>query len=288
MPSSFAHSLGLSRNLSKISQDTGPCPSSLDIVATAPSSPTHTSHRSVLSVSQLSDSSVSSVDSSVTSTSTASNSTQATSVSSSRRSSVSHTYLAPTPDVGNKETHAQANCVPPRPLSVRKEASTGPVTPRRTQASKLGIGTPLTASRSKLHPLDNNVSSPDATKAEDTSLTATCTERFQTPRHLIHRSQTTSLGQSPHDDAFSTSNPAGFLKGHRRAQSSIEVGSLSPNMRSPMTPHTRWNDLGKSGLPPAHRGVRTMEEKKAYLETMISNVDALVEGIQKQGIFGLG
>jgi len=35
-------------------------------------------------------------------------------------------------------------------------------------------------------------------------------------------------------------------------------------------------------------GTRTMEEKKALLGSMLGNVDALVEGVRKAGIWGLG
>ena len=34
--------------------------------------------------------------------------------------------------------------------------------------------------------------------------------------------------------------------------------------------------------------IRTTEEKKALLGTMLGNVDALVEGVRKAGIWGLG
>lgn len=35
-------------------------------------------------------------------------------------------------------------------------------------------------------------------------------------------------------------------------------------------------------------GTRTMEEKKAILGGMMGNVDTLVEGVKKAGIWGLG
>jgi len=37
-----------------------------------------------------------------------------------------------------------------------------------------------------------------------------------------------------------------------------------------------------------HFGVRTAEEKKEILGGMLGNVDALVEGVRKAGIWGLG
>ncbi|KAI6034980.1 hypothetical protein F5J12DRAFT_710477 [Pisolithus orientalis] len=36
-----------------------------------------------------------------------------------------------------------------------------------------------------------------------------------------------------------------------------------------------------------HKGVRTTDEKKEILGTMLGNVDALVEGVRKAGIWGL-
>lgn len=38
----------------------------------------------------------------------------------------------------------------------------------------------------------------------------------------------------------------------------------------------------------AVRAVRTAEEKKEILGSMLGNVDALVEGVRKAGIWGLG
>ncbi|KAJ2977530.1 hypothetical protein NUW54_g11408 [Trametes sanguinea] len=42
-----------------------------------------------------------------------------------------------------------------------------------------------------------------------------------------------------------------------------------------------------SGGGGAKRGPRTMEEKKEILGSMLGNVDALVEGVRKAGIWGL-
>lgn len=46
-------------------------------------------------------------------------------------------------------------------------------------------------------------------------------------------------------------------------------------------------DRGDRTMPPPSTGVKSMAEKKAFLGTMLGNVDALVESIQKAGILGL-
>jgi len=43
----------------------------------------------------------------------------------------------------------------------------------------------------------------------------------------------------------------------------------------------------EAGIPTQDRP-RTTEEKKELLGTMLGNVDALVEGVRKAGIWGLG
>lgn len=67
------------------------------------------------------------------------------------------------------------------------------------------------------------------------------------------------------------------------------------------TPRTQEGAIGKNGQSPrlheselavedCHRYsdiVRTTDEKKEILGTMLGNVDALVEGVRKAGIWGL-
>ncbi|KAI0700607.1 cell division control protein 14, SIN component-domain-containing protein [Cytidiella melzeri] len=274
--------------------------SSVQQTPTAPSSPVHSSshqqsHRSALSVSQLSDSSVSSVDSCTTTSTAASNSTRATSVSS-RRSSVSTgstpapiSPLAPSPTIVEKPRHARSGSAQPRTVSMLKyEGEFRLLRPKNAQA-KLGVGTPrLPSSRPKLARIDNTVLSPDDTEHEDsgnsTSSLNTRLEELQTPRQIVQRTQAMSLGQL---GAPSTPN-ASAQRGHRRAQSSIEIGSVlsSPMMRSPTASPGGSKESSKV-LSPAKSGVRTMQEKKAFLGTMLGNVDALVESIQKAGVLGL-
>jgi len=49
------------------------------------------------------------------------------------------------------------------------------------------------------------------------------------------------------------------------------------------------DEAGESAKLIGRKGkIRTTEEKKALLGTMLGNVDALVEGVRKAGIWGLG
>ena len=288
------------------------------VIPTAPNSPVHPSaqHRPALSVSQLSDSSVSSIDSYSTASTAASNSTKATSVSS-RSSSVMSTPasvppLAPSPNIHEKAGHSRTRSAQLQPLSALKIAEQPkPPSPKHAQ-SKLGVGTPHPANRTKLRRIDTNMLSPsenvrDENEPGTNSLAARLEDlQLQTPRQLVPRIQTSSLGQI--GTPATPLNPSALrLVGHRRAQSSIEVGSIprtpashpdsfksppmSPTSSIPLSPTgssaSRSKESGRA-LPPVVSGLRTMQEKKAFLGTMLGNVDALVESIQKAGILGLG
>jgi hypothetical protein len=56
-------------------------------------------------------------------------------------------------------------------------------------------------------------------------------------------------------------------------------------MRSPTASVSGAKEGGKTSLS-AKSGIRSMQEKKAFLGTMLGNVDALVESIQNAGILG--
>ncbi|KAH9854842.1 CDC14-domain-containing protein [Lenzites betulinus] len=77
---------------------------------------------------------------------------------------------------------------------------------------------------------------------------------------------------------------------HRRTQSLADVLTDSP-MRMPGTelklgPRSASSPTAAAS-PGAKKGPRTMEEKKEILGSMLGNVDALVEGVRKAGIWGL-
>ncbi|KAI8989907.1 cell division control protein 14, SIN component-domain-containing protein [Trametes punicea] len=80
------------------------------------------------------------------------------------------------------------------------------------------------------------------------------------------------------------------FKLHRRTQSLADVAT-EPSMHMPgMEPSLGIKMGPRSASTPtggAKKGPRTMEEKKEILGSMLGNVDALVEGVRKAGIWGL-
>ncbi|KAI0705742.1 cell division control protein 14, SIN component-domain-containing protein [Cerioporus squamosus] len=109
-------------------------------------------------------------------------------------------------------------------------------------------------------------------------------------------------GKESHTQPLSPSSfetPKASSKLHRRAQSladfsssespSYSPGSSSGSGLSPVKgagPRSASTPTGGAGLG-EKRGPRTMQEKKEILGTMLGNVDALVEGVKKAGVWGL-
>ena len=81
--------------------------------------------------------------------------------------------------------------------------------------------------------------------------------------------------------------PKASSKLHRRTQSLADFGSDSPAHGSPGAGLKTGPRSASSPTPGANRGARTMQEKKEILGTMLGNVDALVEGVKKAGVWGL-
>lgn len=79
--------------------------------------------------------------------------------------------------------------------------------------------------------------------------------------------------------------PNAFTRGHRRAQSSCDVLMSSPASPPPLSPPA--NIVSKDGSSCGSVATRSMEEKKEILRGMMSNADALLEGMNKVGIWGL-
>ncbi|KAJ8483010.1 hypothetical protein ONZ51_g4973 [Trametes cubensis] len=77
---------------------------------------------------------------------------------------------------------------------------------------------------------------------------------------------------------------------HRRTQSLADVVTESPMRMSGLeaTPNLKMGPRSASTpTGSAKKGPRTMEEKKEILGSMLGNVDALVDGVRKAGIWGL-
>ncbi|CAL1700051.1 unnamed protein product [Somion occarium] len=233
-------------------------------IPTAPNSPANLSTRSTIGSTELSDSPSSSY-SSASDITTASNSTYATSFSSSSFNGSSSPVESNSPPKsasvipGLKPSPRIITPAYPRSM-LRKDIDFVPITPKKAQISKLGVGTPRLPSKQReaLTPRTN----------QDDSRTHRRTDSVQTPRKPSSRLSPVNLGLlSP-----PTSKTSGFQKGHRRAQSSIDT-------QMPLQP--------PAFALPRPSGARTMEEKKEILGGMLGNVDALVDGVRKAGIWGL-
>ncbi|KAI0797152.1 cell division control protein 14, SIN component-domain-containing protein [Abortiporus biennis] len=248
--------------------------SSTLMVPTAPNSPTKGR-----STSQLSDSSVSSLSStySTDSSSTAASfSTYATSFSSSSfaASSTLHEpqpsptkrttsapdseYFEPNKSILMLEQPQQSKSL----LMLRKDIDYVPLSPKKTPYGKIGVGTPKLPSL-KQREIFSAESQQPSTPVPRSPTKSRPQSRFVTPAH-------TRLAL---DNLAVNGEASPFKKSHRRGQSSVDV---------PMARYTPIpNDDAR--VP----GTRTMEEKKEILGSMLGNVDALIQGVQKAGIFGL-
>lgn len=143
---------------------------------------------------------------------------------------------------------------------LRKEVDFVPISPKKAPAMKLGLGIPRVPSRQR-----ENTAFEDSVYSEAPRSPGALD---RTPRKTPSRLGPTK--SAPH--CLEEPKPDGFKRGHRRAQSSIDI--RLPSM--PVLPDPRTS------------GTRTMEEKKEFLGSMLGNVDALVEGVRKAGIWGLG
>lgn len=73
------------------------------------------------------------------------------------------------------------------------------------------------------------------------------------------------------------------LSKHRRARSDLDFGAAAAAIQA------RTSSSGAVLQRALHRkATKTHEEKKELLGTLLGNVDALVEGVRQQGIWGLG
>ncbi|THG95877.1 hypothetical protein EW026_g5847 [Hermanssonia centrifuga] len=263
--------------------------SSSILVPTAPNSPTQPSHRSSLSVSQWSDFSTSS-SSSGSDSSNVSVSTTATSLPSSRSPSVAPEEPLSQPSSVSIIPGLQPslrNVTPPQPRSLqalRHDAETAVLSPRKAQILKLGFGTPRSASRLK-QTTSGSLQPSEDVPSEDAVNPLNCAPRDpSTPRKALRPLNTSNLGHLLSRGALALEGelpdqtPARPARGHRRAQSSMDI-----RVDPPMSPPAQAKVTALATC-----GVRSVEEKKEMLRGMMSNVDSLLESMSKVGILGLG
>ncbi|EKM59856.1 uncharacterized protein PHACADRAFT_250626 [Phanerochaete carnosa HHB-10118-sp] len=263
-------------------------------VATVPNSPISSGHsRNALSASQMSDSSVGSDVSSSSAWSHVSTSTTATTASAtSHKSSASDkSELTPSPPMRSghrkalsremSEITSRPFAFPPKGLDFTPQTPAG-----KSVLTPLSPNTPRPTVRLRQHSSGNSVVAGEERSSER-----------KTPKRLPLR--VTNPGETRHSDP-STPVPLLPARGRRRAQTvsaSSERAQSAPILpKSPGTDRTDPMDIitpsttGNVDVFSAARrpGVKTMDEKKAILGSMMGNVDTLVEGVRRAGIWGLG
>ncbi|TCD60444.1 hypothetical protein EIP91_010061 [Steccherinum ochraceum] len=240
-------------------------PKDIDLIPTAPNSPVKPSSRSTthssISSGRSSSSSSFSTDSGYGS-SFSMTSFNGTSTPKDQSPAGTSKSTSPFPSI----KPSSRGLTPPTPVKPRslgmlkKDVDYTPISPRKAQVSKLGLGVPRVPSKQR-----EVFSSEENTDPDDSMRTPSSQspdKSYQSPFNML----------SPEKPKISGSN----RPGHRRGQSSVDVAETPVPIRPP--------------LPSTSRplGTRTMEEKKEILGGMLGNVDALVEGVRKAGVWGLG
>ncbi|KAI0650929.1 cell division control protein 14, SIN component-domain-containing protein [Trametes meyenii] len=133
-----------------------------------------------------------------------------------------------------------------------------------------------------------------ASSLSSLSSTSTTSTTAEEPKPSTPRAARAVLDNTRKSKEFQTPRPASKL--HRRTQSLADVMTESPaRLPGPATELGAGLKVGpRSASSPTAAAVgstkvgpRTMEEKKEILGSMLGNVDALVEGVRKAGIWGL-
>lgn len=250
---------------------------------TAPSSPTGTdagsgrAHtRNALSMSQSSDSSVGSDASTSSAASRASASTSATSTSASTRDDDAPAGPAPlaASPVIRAARHRKA---PSRNSSSDGGGSSGGTPARPLAFLRRDLDFVPQTPGGKYAPPSPPGSTPRGTAPADSE--------WKTPRRLPPRM--TSLGAAgPPPCEPRTPVPLGRARGYRTQRADGQSAPASPS--APEWDAGAPGEVSAGNARAGRQGVRTMEEKRAILGSMMGNVDALVEGVKKAGIWGLG
>lgn len=287
-------------------------------IPTAPNSPsslntsTNTSTRSMTSSTDFSDSPSSSYSSTsstwdaktTSSIESCESSTYATSFSSGSfegSSTPVESSPSPAPKSTAPASKASRLITPPSAarsrslLMLRKEVDFIPTTPKKAQISGLGVGMPRSSSLARTSSKPSSAQDRKERGEREVFTSRTNQEHtpiqrhsrmhslqsLETPVKVPSRLNTSNLNTtvtssnsllSPPNSPPPVSKP--FQKGHRRGQSSIDTQGLLTSV---------------SAVPPVStkNGARTMEEKKEILGGLLGNVDALVDGVRKAGIWGL-
>lgn len=175
---------------------------------------------------------------------------------------------------------------------VQKELDFGLITPKKAQIAGLGKGAAPPIPNRTSSNLDNP-SRPIFPSSSSTSASTSASDTSNPPSTGI-----TTITSINHRPSLSTRMSSSGLNGTNGARSprryrDAETGRIMVSPRSEKEKEDKAqlrHGLGVSGLN-GIRGssiVKSTEEKKELLGSMLGNVDALVEGVKKAGIWGLG
>ncbi|KAG8936169.1 hypothetical protein FRC02_004197 [Tulasnella sp. 418] len=150
-----------------------------------------------------------------------------------------------------------------------------PLSPKKSQVARLGVGTP---GKPRL-PGSSGIATPGSQSQSSTRLLfpsfapSTPSRKTQTPRSTIKRMDPTDVHSRVPTNVFeeTTNRP-------RRDSSKSTRSVKRMDEESTSTPRSTVHVKGR---------IRSTEEKKELLGTWLGNVDALVEGVQKAGVWGL-
>ena len=143
---------------------------------------------------------------------------------------------------------------------LKKDLDFVPLSPKKAQVTKLGLGVPRIPSKQREVFSSEDNTDPDEVKS---SPLPSPTKTSWPPSDAL----------SPQKPKIPSGSPR---PGHRRGQSSVDIPEKAVPIRPPVASASR----------PASS--RTMEEKKEILGSLLGNVEALVEGVRKAGVWGLG
>lgn len=224
-------------------------------------------------------------------------STSATSIPSVQNTPKPSAHYSPDPDSPTPAPRASSRLVTPpsqrgpQPrnlMMLKKDVDYTPQSPKKVQIAGLGVGTPGPATsmrvQSKLRAAEDVLSS-EASETDDNSDSLRGISPA-TPRPKVvlssHKRAESSMAGTPLILPEGARTPVPLSK-HRRARSDLDFGAAAAAIQA------RTSSSGAVLQRALHRkATKTHEEKKELLGTLLGNVDALVEGVRQQGIWGLG
>ncbi|KAG5654225.1 hypothetical protein H0H81_005912 [Sphagnurus paluster] len=198
---------------------------------------------------------------------------------------------------------APSSSIPSLASSLAGRSTSGSSTQSFTSASSIASGSTAPTSVSSSPPKASSSMLPPQTPPSSPPLSSRVTvpPPLQARSLMMLRKEVDYEPQSPKKAQVSRLGVGGSSRhapGKSISKSRLTSGSEDDCQRYshvPITPTRRnssqsgENDVSSQPLSQSRsRKVRTTEEKREFLGTMLGNVDALVEGVRKAGIWGLG